>query len=167
MNDDIKERLKRLKEIVSKRTSDEAVTYIDNELGQDTDAQYKSELLLAKALCLSGMISRNEIVKLLLEATEVWPSNVGPHYFLGENFLEEGSFVVAAKHFSRAIELTKSTGNAWFADSAAMLGAYCFARLGKKAKSIELLDSIADDVSVVWLDSLPQIDKETVRRAMP
>jgi uncharacterized protein HemY len=163
MNDEISERLRRLKEIISKQSSDKALAYIDVELSSVVDPQYKCELLLAKALCISGTQNRRDVVELLISATEAFPSHVGPHYFLGENFLEESNFVLAAEHFKRAIEMTRTTGKEWFAESAMMLAAYCFARLGEKTKAMELLDSLADDVSVFWLDAMPKIDKAAVR----
>jgi tetratricopeptide (TPR) repeat protein len=156
--------LQRLERATSKLNPDEAINLIDGEISDPKNADYKPHFEVHKASLLWTAGQTLEAIKLLERCAIEHDSIDSPHYFAGEHLLELGQFDKAMRYLSRCIEISESSGDGWYKDSAYLLRAYCAAKLGKFAEALQDLEKIDDDEPMSWLAADPVVSKSSIVR---
>jgi tetratricopeptide (TPR) repeat protein len=159
--------LQRLERATSKLNTDEAISLINREILDPLNADYKPHFEVHKASLLWTAGQTLEAVELLERCAIEHDSIDSPQYFAGEHLLELGHFDKAMRYLSRCIEISESSGDGWYQDSAYLLRAYCAAKLGRFIQAQQDLKNINDDEAMSWLAVDPVVSRSSIVRMIP
>lgn len=93
--------------------------------------------------------------------------SIGDLYFAAEYAMQGGEFEQALLWFEECINASLNQGNSYYLNSARLLSAMCWYLLKDRDRALALLESVGDDVSVMWLEGFdPEITKRYVLRLL-
>lgn len=143
---------------------DDAVELIDSRVAGLGQPLHASEYLVHKATILRGAERLSDAVGVLSDCCTRYTEAESAHYFIGEYLVELGRYAEAARYLGRCIEIMQVSSNPWYSESAFLLRAYCFAKLGRRIEAERDLRHVADDGDMSWIDAEPAVAKSSVQR---
>jgi tetratricopeptide (TPR) repeat protein len=163
-NSELHAALQRLERATSKLSIDDAINLIDREISDTQNADYKPHFQVHKATLLWTAGQMLEAIELLEQCAIEYDSVDSPQYFAGEHLLELGHFDKAMQYLNRCVEISESSSDGWYKDSAYLLRAYCAAKLGRFAQARQDLEKIDDDEPMSWLAVDPIVSRSSIVR---
>jgi tetratricopeptide (TPR) repeat protein len=161
-NPELHAALQRLERATSRLGIDDAINLINEEILDPQNTDYKPHFEVHKASLLWMVGQTLEAIELFERCAIEHDCVDSPQYFAGEHLLELGHFDKAMRYLSRCIEISESSSDGWYQDSAYLLRAYCAAKLGRFNQAQLDLEKIDDDEPMSWLVADPIVSRSSI-----
>jgi hypothetical protein len=100
----------------------------------------------------------------LRQAIETGSTRIAADLFTMAGLLiQNGRFEESLETMSD-LELEESGKSDYFVSSTPLMKAYCLANLSRHREALLLLNNVADDSSVSWIENIPEITPDLIRR---